>query len=96
MDRAAVSDNLYDMKLRAEKAERERDALYAAMGEGRIMFFERDPMTTKDEEGRVYRVEVANDGVDCLYLTREGFATVIPSHSGDRLLYVLTPVKVEP
>jgi hypothetical protein len=54
------------------------------------------PMTTVDEDGRVCRMEMATDGADCLYLTREGFATTIPAHSADRALYVLVPIEDAP
>lgn len=83
---------------RAEKAEQERDE---ALAELRTHLswgcaWSPEPMTTVDEDGRVCRMEMATDGADCLYLTREGFATTIPAHSADRALYVLVPIEDAP
>jgi len=79
---------------RAEKAEAEAREIAGRMFD--LVTQCGPPMTTVDEDGRVCRMEMATDGADCLYLTREGFATTIPAHSADRALYVLVPIEDAP
>ncbi len=50
-------DLIDELRARAERAEQERDALFAAATEPRVQFFERPPMTTVDENGHVWRLE---------------------------------------
>ncbi len=86
----------FEALARAERAEQERDEFrsQAALFQQRVAQLER-PMTTVDEDGRVWRVEIANDGADSWYLTRDGMTTTIPAHSTDRFLFVLVPMEGE-